>query len=378
MRRRLLLYAAIATNIGVILKLNAQENVSTVVDVFQSGQDGYACFRIPAIVQSKTGNLLAFAEARKNSCSDTGDIDLVLKRSQDGGKTWSEMITVWNDSDNVCGNPSPIIDQKTGRILLISCWNLGTDNEKEIIDQDSKDTRKVFYIYSDDDGNTWSKPHEITSTVKRNNWTWYATGPCHGIQLQNMKYNGRLVVPANHMVADTKTYHSNIIYSDDGGETWNLGGVVSEHGGNECSVVELENGDLMLNMRNYNREESKTRSFAISFDGGESWSEMKYLSQLIEPVCQGSTLNYAIKGKISDKLLFSNPASMDKREKMTVRLSEDNGKTWPYSRIIYPGPSAYSDLVNLSDGNIGLLYEYGTHNPYEKIGYIKISYEELK
>lgn len=378
MRRRLLLYAAIATNIGVILKLNAQENVSTVVDVFQSGQDGYACFRIPAIVQSKTGNLLAFAEARKNSCSDTGDIDLVLKRSQDGGKTWSEMITVWDDSDNVCGNPSPIIDQKTGRILLISCWNLGTDNEKEIIDQDSKDTRKVFYIYSDDDGNTWSKPHEITSTVKRNNWTWYATGPCHGIQLQNMKYNGRLVVPANHMVADTKTYHSNIIYSDDGGETWNLGGVVSEHGGNECSVVELENGDLMLNMRNYNREESKTRSFAISFDGGESWSEMKYLSQLIEPVCQGSTLNYAIKGKISDKLLFSNPASMDKREKMTVRLSEDNGKTWPYSRIIYPGPSAYSDLVNLSDGNIGLLYEYGTHNPYEKIGYIKISYEELK
>ncbi|MDD4158898.1 MAG: sialidase family protein [Proteiniphilum sp.] len=362
----------------MILKLNAQENVSTVVDVFQSGQDGYACFRIPAIVQSKTGNLLAFAEARKNSCSDTGDIDLVLKRSQDGGKTWSEMITVWDDSDNVCGNPSPIIDQKTGRILLISCWNLGTDNEKEIIDQDSKDTRKVFYIYSDDDGNTWSKPHEITSTVKRNNWTWYATGPCHGIQLQNMKYNGRLVVPANHMVADTKTYHSNIIYSDDGGETWNLGGVVSEHGGNECSVVELENGDLMLNMRNYNREESKTRSFAISFDGGESWSEMKYLSQLIEPVCQGSTLNYAIKGKISDKLLFSNPASMDKREKMTVRLSEDNGKTWPYSRIIYPGPSAYSDLVNLSDGNIGLLYEYGTHNPYEKIGYIKISYEELK
>lgn len=230
MRRRLLLYAAIATNIGVILKLNAQENVSTVVDVFQSGQDGYACFRIPAIVQSKTGNLLAFAEARKNSCSDTGDIDLVLKRSQDGGKTWSEMITVWDDSDNVCGNPSPIIDQKTGRILLISCWNLGTDNEKEIIDQDSKDTRKVFYIYSDDDGNTWSKPHEITSTVKRNNWTWYATGPCHGIQLQNMKYNGRLVVPANHMVADTKTYHSNIIYSDDGGETWNLGGVVSEYG----------------------------------------------------------------------------------------------------------------------------------------------------
>jgi sialidase-1 len=375
-KRIVLIYFILLVHVGVYAY--GQENIPTVTDVFQKGQDGYACFRIPAIVQSKAGSLLAFAEARKNSYSDTGDIDLVLKRSEDGGKTWSEMITVWGDGDNVCGNPTPIIDQITGRILLLSCWNSGKDHEKEIIDQTSKDTRRVFVLSSEDDGKTWSSPKELTATVKHPDWTWYATGPCHGIQLQNRQYKGRLVAPANHIVAGTKTYHSHIIYSDDRGETWNLGGVVGEHGGNESSVVELENGDLMLNMRNYNREESKTRSFALSSDGGETWSEMKYLSELIEPVCQGSTLNYTKNGKISGNLLFSNPASTDKREKMTVRLSKDNGKTWPYSYLVHPRPTAYSDLVNLSDGNIGLLYEYGTQNPYEKIGFTIISFEQLQ
>lgn len=358
------------------ISLQAQENLTT--DVFQKGQDGYACFRIPAIVQSKAGTLLAFAEARRNSCSDTGNIDLVVKRSEDGGKTWSKAITVWDDGDNVCGNPAPIVDQETGRIILVTCWNLGEDHEKEIIDGKSKDSRRIYVLSSDNDGISWSAPKEITSSVKHPDWTWYATGPCHGIQLQSKKYKGRLVVSANHMVAGTKTYHSQLIYSDDKGETWKLGGIVSKHGGNESSVVELENGDLMLNMRNYNREESKSRSYVISKDGGKTVSEMQYLPELIEPICQGSTLNYMKSGKISNNILFSNPASTDKREKMTIKLSQNNGTTWPYAFLVYPGPAAYSDLVNLPDGNIGLLYEYGTNNAYEKIGFTSISFETLK
>ena len=358
------------------ISLQAQENLTT--DVFQKGQDGYACFRIPAIVQSKAGTLLAFAEARRNSCSDTGNIDLVVKRSEDGGKTWSKAITVWDDGDNVCGNPAPIVDQETGRIILVTCWNLGEDHEKEIIDGKSKDSRRIYVLSSDNDGISWSAPKEITSSVKHPDWTWYATGPCHGIQLQSKKYKGRLVVSANHMVAGTKTYHSQLIYSDDKGETWKLGGIVSKHGGNESSVVELENGDLMLNMRNYNREESKSRSYVISKDGGKTVSEMQYLSELVEPICQGSTLNYMKSGKISNNILFSNPASTDKREKMTIKLSQNNGTTWPYAFLVYPGPAAYSDLVNLPDGYIGLLYEYGTNNAYEKIGFTSISFETLK
>ncbi|WP_293716802.1 sialidase family protein [uncultured Parabacteroides sp.] len=358
------------------ISVQAQETPTT--DVFQKGQDGYACFRIPAIVQSKAGTLLAFAEARKNSCSDTGNIDLVVKRSEDGGKTWSKAITVWDDGDNVCGNPAPIVDQETGRIILVTCWNLGEDHEKEIIDGKSKDSRRIYVLSSDNDGISWSAPKEISSSVKHPDWTWYATGPCHGIQLQSKKHKGRLVVSANHMVAGTKTYHSQIIYSDDKGETWKLGGIVSKHGGNESSVTELKNGDLMLNMRNYNREESKSRSYVISKDGGETVSEMQYLPELIEPICQGSTLNYMKNGKVSNNILFSNPASTDKREKMTIKLSLNNGKTWPYAFLIYPGPSAYSDLVNLPNGNIGLLYEYGTDNAYEKIGFTSISFETLK
>ena len=132
------------------------------------------------------------ASKRKNSCSDTGNIDLVVKRSEDGGKTWSRIITVWDDGDNVCGNPSPIVDQETGRIILVSCWNLGEDHEKQIIDKTSKDSRRVYVLYSDNDGKSWSTPKEITSSVKHPDWTWYATGPCHGIQLQGKKNKGRL------------------------------------------------------------------------------------------------------------------------------------------------------------------------------------------
>lgn len=373
MKKVLITCLALILQLGSILQ--AQESTT---DIYRKDQDGYSCFRIPAIVRSKAGTLLAFAEARKNSCSDTGNIDLVLKRSEDGGKTWSNLIIIWDAGNNVCGNPAPVVDQETGRIILVSCWNLGEDHEKDIIDKTSKDSRRIFVLYSDDDGKKWSAPKDITSSVKHSDWTWYATGPCHGIQLQNKKYKGRIVVSANHMVADTKSYHSQLIYSDNKGETWKLGGVVSEHGGNESSVVELGNGELMLNMRNYNRKESKTRSYAISKDGGETISKMHYLPELIEPICQGSTLNLMKDGKIGNNILFSNPASTESREKMTIKLSEDNGQTWPYAYLVYSGPSAYSDLVNLPDGNIGLLYEYGINNPYEKIGFTIIPFNKLK
>ena len=187
-----------------------------------------------------------------------------------------------------------------------------------------------------------------------------------------------MVMSSNHMEAGTKAFRSQLIYSDDQGKTWKLGAVVSKPGGNESSVVELSDGRLMLNMRSYNREESKTRSFAISDDGGQSLSDMRYLPELIEPICQGSTLNLSEEGRPGKRILFSNPASTDKRIKMTIRLSEDNGQTWPYAYLVHEGPSAYSDLVDLGNGNVGLLYEYGKENPYERIGFVTIPVEELK
>lgn len=366
------LFATIFSIVTITVGVKAEQ--AETVNIFQRGENGYACYRIPAIVQTKSGTLIAFAEARKNSCSDTNNIDLVLKRSTDNGKTWGPQILIWDAGDNTCGNPAPIVDQETGKIVLLACWNLGEDHESQIMKKKSKDTRRVFVLSSTDDGVSWSEPKEITPDVKEPDWTWYATGPCHGIQLQGNRYKGRMVVSANHARGENGDYHAQLLYSDDKGDTWKLGGVVAQKGGNESSVVELSNGDLMLNMRNYNREISQSRSYVISQDGGETVSATAYLPELIEPVCQGSTINYA---KGSSQILFSNPASVDKRIKMTIKLSVDNGKSWPYQHEVYAGRSAYSDLVILQNGKIGLIYEYGVDDDYEQIGFTTISYKDL-
>ena len=192
--------------------------------IFKSGSEGYNTFRIPSIITTDSGVVLAFAEGRKNSSSDSGDIDLVLKRSIDGGKTWGDLIIIRDDSTNVCGNPSPVIDRKTGKIFLLSTWNRGDDTESEIINMTSVDTRRVYVMNSIDEGLSWSKPIEITDKVKKPNWTWYATGPVHGIQIREGSKKGRMIIPCDHIEANTKKYYSHIIYSDDGGSSWNIGG----------------------------------------------------------------------------------------------------------------------------------------------------------
>lgn len=353
--------SVLAVFFGAAAPLFGQQHLN---HLFRSGQDGYQCYRIPAIVQTVKGTLLAFAEARKNNCSDAGDIDLVLKRSEDGGKTWSPMQIVWDDAGNTCGNPAPVVDQRSGNIILLSTWNLGEDREPRIIDQTSKDTRRIFVLSSSDDGHTWSAPREITSDVKLPNWTWYATGPGNGIQMHSRKFAGRLVIPCDHIEAGTKKYFSHIIYSDDGGQSWRLGGTTPQDQVNECAVAELPGGRLLLNMRNYTS--ARIRQMAESKDGGLTWSPLRGDTTLIEPVCQASMIRYAYKGK-KPFLAFSNPASQTARTNMTVRLSSDHGKTWKQSQVLHAGPSAYSNLVVLPNGNLGCLFEAGAKSPYEGI-----------
>lgn len=330
--------------------------------IFISGTLGYSTFRIPALVTTNSGRVLAFAEGRVNGSSDTGNIDLVMRSSDDGGKTWSPLKVIWDDNENVCGNPAPVVDRATGNIYLLMTWNLGEDHESEIIAQTSKDTRRVYISDSKDEGETWSKPREITSSVKQPNWTWYATGPCHGIQLENGKHKGRLVIPCDHIEAKTKKYYSHVIYSDDGGVSWELGGTTPQDQVNECTVAEFPDGKLILNMRNYDRSK-KTRKISYSNDGGITWSDIHPAPDLIEPICQASML-FVDKNKT---LYFLNPASTDSRTKMTLKRSTDFGKTWKTKNLLYPGPSAYSDISLIGNSKVGCLYEGGIENPYENI-----------
>lgn len=345
--------------------------------LFESGTNGYNTYRIPAIVTSKNGTILAFAEGRKNTSSDTGDIDLVLKRSIDNGKSWSDISVVWNDSQNVCGNPAPVVDFTTGTIWLLSTWNLGSDHESDIINQTSKDSRRVFVLYSTDDGITWSTPKEITPEVKQKDWTWYATGPCHGIQLENSNLKGRLVIPCDHIEAYTNKYFSHTVYSDDHGKTWQLGGTTPQDQVNECTIAELSDGKLMLNMRNYDRTQ-KSRKISLSTDGGISWGNIFADKVLIEPICQGSLLTHTFADKGSGKILFLNPANESSRANMTLRLSVDEGNSWVKSRVLYSGSSAYSDLTKLENGNIGCFYEAGYFTPYQGIVFNEVSMAELE
>lgn len=343
--------------------------------LFRAGTGEYACFRIPAVVVTTNGTLLAFAEGKKHKCADTGDIDLLLRRSEDGGKTWSDLQVLWDDAENTCGNPAPVVDEKTGKIFLLSTWNLGTDHEREIIDETSTDTRHAFVMSSSDDGTTWSDARDITRDVKRDNWTWYATGPGAGIQLKK-KFRGRLVIPCDHIEAKTKKYYSHVIYSDDHGQSWQLGGRTPTDQVNECKVAELRNGDLILNMRNYNRSK-KTRQISLSKDGGITWSEPRHDEALIAPICQASLTSHTFKGERRGCSVFSNPASVTKRENMTLCVSYDKGKTWPLMNVVHAGPVAYSDLVSLPNGDIAILYEGGDTSPYKEIAFEVFSSEDL-
>lgn len=353
----------------IVLNLFSFVHAQDLHYLFTAGENGYKCFRIPAIVKTNKGILLAFAEARKNGCGDAGDIDLVMRRSNDDGKTWSAMQIVWDDGGNTCGNPAPVVDRRTGKVLLLSTWNLGTDHEPMIIDQTSKDTRRIFVLSSSDDGSSWSPAREITDNVKLKDWTWYATGPVNGIQVLNGKYKNRLIIPCDHIEARTKKYFSHTIHSDDGGETWKLGGSTPSDQVNESTIAELKKGKLLLNMRNYNQ--LRARQTSTSSDGGETWSALMSDTSLIEPICQASLLRLGNKNPV---LAFSNPANTKQRVGMTIKFSYDLGRTWTGKLVLWEGPAAYSNLVQLEDGRLACFFEGGKRSAYEGIAFTTFSF----
>ncbi len=326
-------------------------------EVYVSRTEGYFAFRVPSLLVTTKGTLLAFAEGRKKSLADLGNNDMVLKRSTDAGKTWDPLQIIYDEGESAIGIPTSIVDRDTGRVWLVF----------------GRDAKQVMVMHSDDDGLNWSKPVDITAQVTRPEWKFYAVGPGIGVQLEHGKHRGRLVIPAYHRLTEDKgsSPYAHVFYSDDHGKTWHVGGTLGPESC-ECQVAETANGGLIINARNHwwrsgmKQEWAGKRIVARSSDGGQTWSTPTLDAALIEPMCHASLLRYSWPGAgTKSRLLFANPAATPTanwggpRYRLTVRLSYDDGRTWPVSRLVEPGTAAYSALARLPDGQIGVLYESG-------------------
>lgn len=351
--------------------------------LFRASTDlAHGCYRIPAVVRSAHGTLLAFAEHRLANCGDAGDIDLVVRRSTDGGRTWGPQILVDAGNGDTHGNPVPIVDRRTGRILLISTHNPGrTDSAGCAVPC----PRTPYLQYSDDDGVSWSTPRDLGAQIKRPDWdSWYASGPNHGIQLVHGRYAGRLVFGVNAETSDGHGHpianHAALVYSDDDGDSWRLGAVDTYRypagGGypqkpSELSIAERSDGSIYVAGREQGGTDVGNRDHAVSRDGGASFATpFTTIPDLVTPMVEGSVLRLAG----SSRMLFAAPADTDRRRWMMIRSSYDKGRTWDdadQGKLITTDWSGYSDLVQIGAEEIGLLYEGGTVDARDEIRFAR-------
>ncbi|MET9297563.1 sialidase family protein, partial [Streptomyces sp. NPDC003077] len=361
--------------------------------LFKAAQEkGYACFRIPAIVKSARGTLLAFAEGRVRNCGDAADIDLVVKRSTDGGRTWGPLQVVNEGNGDTRGNPAPVVDRRTGRILLAETYNKGRTDAQGC---DVPCDRTPHLQYSDDDGATWSEPEDLTEDLRPPHWnSWYATGPVHGVQLTRGRHAGRLVFTVNaesYAGGRITANHGALMYSDDGGDSWEVGAVDSwptaadgtfRQKPSEMSLVERADGSLYVSAREQDGTDLGHRTAAVSRDGGESFDgPFRALPDLYAPMVQGSVLR--LRSRAQDgysRLLLAVPADPDRRRTMTIRSSYDEGRTWEgvdRGARVTTDWSGYSDLVNISHEETGLLYEGGAVDARDEIRFARFTEEWL-
>ena len=317
-------------------------------DLWVHRQDGYFVYRIPALVTTTAGTVLAFCEGRRHTGADHDEIDILVRRSFDHGLTWDPPRVVATDGNQTCGNPCPIVDETTGVVWLLFCI----------------DNQSVFCTYSDDDGAGWSEPREITATTKDPTWAFVGTGPCHGIQLAG----GRLLAPSwcdespgpvrwRPRPSWGEVQSSYAIYSDDHGQSWTRGEMLTRDSSDECAVVETADGAVYLNARS--RGGRCLRARAWSRDGGHTWSDVEYDPGQPEPSCQGSLvrLSKADGSGGVNRVLLAHPSDPRERRRLTLRLSLDECRSWPVARVITEGRAAYSDLAVAGGGNILCLYE---------------------
>ncbi len=339
-------------------------------NLFEEGKDGFVSYRIPGIIVTAKSSVLAYCEARKYSSQDYGELEIHLRRSTDGGRTWSPAKKIAHLGPRT-GTRNPMHmpkgrppkgppDQQTVNNPVAIAARDGTVHFLYCIEY-----LRIFYMHSEDDGVTWSKPVEITSTFDQFrpelDWHRIATGPGHAIQLRT----GRLVVPfwmrTTNSLAKIKS-GSGVVYSDDDGKTWLRGDIALTDGG-EPNIAQVADGRVFVTVRN--TDSRGRRKGAYSPDGVSGWSPPTFIEDLLEPGCMAGIVEYPGVGDSKKPLLLFSSLQTTKRDhkdrmNLTIHASEDGGQTWPVSRLLQPGPSAYSDLAVLPDGTILCFYESGT------------------
>jgi len=324
----------------------------THVDVFSANEGGYFAYRIPAVETTSEGILLAFAEARKYNLNDPGfgkqDIDLVLKRSSDGGRTWSELQVIEDPGELwSAANPATVVDRTTGRVWVfyIRCRPERNTHTARA----GTDDVLVLARWSQDHGQSWSEPIDLTPVARDyGDPTWRMTVPEPGRAIQTT--TGRLLVPAWKVDG----WNNFVIFSDDHGKTWQRSSFIpGGKEGNENQLVELGDGRILMDIR---QTKGSHRWRSISSDGGQSWSEPIPGHQLTPVACAIERYPGEVVGRKQDLILWTGPKGPG-RQNLTLHLSEDGGQTFSRSYIIAEGPAAYSDLTVLPDGTLGILWE---------------------
>ncbi|WP_236252849.1 exo-alpha-sialidase [Echinicola sp. 20G] len=330
-----------------------------------AGDDGIAAFRIPGLVTTAKGSLIGVYDVRYNSSVDLQeDVDVGMSRSTDGGKSWEPMQIImdmgeWGGKpqiENGIGDPAILVDPMDNTIYVLALWMHGKPGKRAWFSSGQgfspEETGQLMLVKSIDDGRTWSKPLNITSQIKKKEWKLMFDGPGKGITMKD----GTLVF-AGQFKDENDMPHSTIIYSKDKGETWHIG-TGAKTNTTEAQVVELKDGSLMLNMRD-NRGGS--RSISVTKDLGKTWTEhSSSRSALVEPVCMGSLISYSESRTASNSsyLFFSNPAATDGRYNMTIKFSENEGRSWSEGLLLDGGHGwGYSCLTVIDDQHLGILYE---------------------
>jgi sialidase-1 len=331
------------------------------VELFRRGQEGVHTYRIPALIETRQGHLLAVADARLDSDRDLpGRIRLVLRRSTDGGRSWGPITTLYEVREGGVGDAS-LLRERDGRIWCFFAYGppgIGFPTAKPG-ELTGPTVLQSWAMHSDDEGRTWSTPVDLTPRIR--NPRWHAMFPTSGTHFVTRR--GRMVVPM--VVRDeNRVISSRNAYSDDRGKTWSIGPAIGP-GSDESKVVELPDGSLYQNMRYRNH-----RLVGWSRDGGVSFVDVREDSQLDDAVCNAGL------ARVGRWVVFSNAASR-RRENLVIRASADGGRTWLAPKLLHAGPAAYSTVIGLRRGDLGVLYECGEQGPTERIEFRRLKLDWL-